>query len=328
MKLPNGYGSIVKLSGKRRNQYGIYVTTGWTDEGKQIRKILGYAKSRTEGYQMLADYHNDPYDIDLKNISFEELYNKWYNTKKDSWSKTSKTRYSNAFKYFKGFHNKPFISIKLNQLEKIIKDCPHGYDTKKSIKLLYSQMYDYAKKIDVPIKKNYSEFLDIGQKEISDKHNPFADEEINKLWNNLNIDYVGSILIMIYTGLRPTELLTIKEIHLEDRYMIGGIKTKAGIDRIIPINEKIVHLIQEYLLSDKLKITNDMYRTRFDNVMKELQMNHLPHDGRHTFATLMDRANANKICIKKIMGHSINDITDGVYTHKEIKDLLDAVNLI
>ena len=54
---------------------------------------------------------------------------------------------------------------------------------------------------------------------------------------------------------------------------------------------------------------------------KKLEMKHRPHDARHTFASLMDSANANKLCIKRIIGHSSPDITDSVYTHKTLEEL-------
>ena len=50
MKLPNGYGSIVKLSGKRRNPYCARKTIGWevTEDGKIVQKrmIVGCYPSR------------------------------------------------------------------------------------------------------------------------------------------------------------------------------------------------------------------------------------------------------------------------------------------
>ena len=56
---------------------------------------------------------------------------------------------------------------------------------------------------------------------------------------------------------------------------------------------------------------------------------YLPHDGRHTFASLMDSAGANDVCIKLIMGHSMkNDTTKGTYTHKTLEELLTEVNKI
>lgn len=62
--------------------------------------------------------------------------------------------------------------------------------------------------------------------------------------------------------------------------------------------------------------------------MEKLQMNHNPHDCRHTFASLMDTANANKLAIKRIIGHSSQDLTDDIYTHKTIQELIDAIDLI
>ena len=64
----------------------------------------------------------------------------------------------------------------------------------------------------------------------------------------------------------------------------------------------------------------------FNTCMGKLKMKHLPHDGRHTFASLMDSAGANDVCIKLIMGHSMkNDTTKGTYTHKTLEELLTEV---
>ncbi len=68
------------------------------------------------------------------------------------------------------------------------------------------------------------------------------------------------------------------------------------------------------------------YHERWKIVMEQLEMNHKPHDCRHTFATLMDNVDANKLSIKRIMGHTSKDITDKVYTHKDIEQLLIAID--
>ena len=57
-------------------------------------------------------------------------------------------------------------------------------------------------------------------------------------------------------------------------------------------------------------------------------MNHRPHDARHTFATLMNNADANRTSIKKIIGHSSYETTEKIYTHKDIEELRKAINLI
>jgi integrase len=144
---------------------------------------------------------------------------------------------------------------------------------------------------------------------------------------------------MIFSGMSIGELLDLKtkDIHFEERYMIGGLKTKAGKNRRIPINKKIEPFIKkyynlknEYLItdSDERKMSYTIYRRRFDNIMEILELEHNPHEARHTFASLMDSAGANKICTKKILGHALEDFTEDVYTHKTIEELIEAIDLI
>ena len=56
---------------------------------------------------------------------------------------------------------------------------------------------------------------------------------------------------------------------------------------------------------------------------------HLPHDSRHTFSSLMDSAGTKDVCIKLIIGHIMkNDTTKGTYTHKTLEKLLTKVTKI
>lgn len=61
MKRPNGSGSVVKLSGKRRKPYAIYITDGVlvTSEGtvKQKKKCLGYFECKKEALIELEKYN-------------------------------------------------------------------------------------------------------------------------------------------------------------------------------------------------------------------------------------------------------------------------------
>ena len=62
--------------------------------------------------------------------------------------------------------------------------------------------------------------------------------------------------------------------------------------------------------------------------MTKLKMSHLPHDCRHTTATLLDNAGVDRTIIKRILGHTSNDVTERVYTHKTPEQLLSAINKI
>lgn len=346
MKLPNNYGSIQKLPGNRRKPYRVVKTIGWDDNGKQIRKTLGYFESRTLALQELALYNENPYDIDLRTITVEKLHNKWKEEKYPKIAIKTQQVYNMCWNYCSDIAQSPFLDIKTNHLQAIVDSMGEKWSAKKAFKIMWHQLYDYAMKNDMNVKK-YSEYIDIGKKTTKLERIPFEQWEIDKLWQNIDrMDYIDTILILIYTGLRITELLEIEieNVHIKERYMRGGIKTEAGINRVIPLHEKIIPLIKKYYdhskeigckyliansLGNKMQYSN-YRREKWDKMMEQLEFNkdHRPHDTRHTFATRMDRTPANKLCIKRIMGHASTDITNKVYTHKDIQDLIEAVNYL
>lgn len=72
------------------------------------------------------------------------------------------------------------------------------------------------------------------------------------------------VLIGIYSGWRPQELAILKlaNVDLEARTFTGGLKTEAGIDRVVPIHPLIFSLVEanykkalamgsEYLFNDE-----------------------------------------------------------------------------
>lgn len=127
--------------------------------------------------------------------------------------------------------------------------------------------------------------------------------------------------------------------HIEERYCIGGEKTTAGKNRIIPIHmytkqfyEKYYNPENKYLLTmDGKKITYSTYiRKIWNPIMEELQMNHTPHECRHFCITSLDKAEVPRRIIKRIVGHldyNGGDITDR-YSHTSIQELIEAIDKI
>lgn len=336
MKLPNGMGGIVFLGNNRRKPYGIVITNGWSDEGKQIKKYIGYAENYTEAFKMLCNYNDKPYNFNLANITFEALYTKWLPAKEKEVSRKSYNRYTNAFKYFKKVHKYPFVKIGYSEMQKIIDECPRGYHTKSDIRTLYCQLYEYAIILELPVKERFTSSLKLGEKPKSEKHKNIQENDLKQIMALQNNLYEDIIKVMCFTGLRPSEILSIKNsnVFLNKKYMIGGAKTEAGKNRIIPINiviEKIIikyyNIENEYLFSENgKKITYRKLETNFNKIMSSLNFNYLPYDCRHTFATNLDYVENNQLIIKILMGHKVSDITKGTYTHKTIEDLLTATN--
>ena len=147
--------------------------------------------------------------------------------------------------------------------------------------------------------------------------------------------------MLIYSGCRISELLDLKKenINMKERcFDIVAAKTEAGI-RKVPIADKTLPFFEywyhkndcEYLIS-----TPDgkhfEYRNYYDSywkpVIDQMGMEHKPHDTRHTCISLLTSANVNDKVIKKIVGHKGQGVTEIVYTHFEIEQLLNAINKI
>lgn len=348
-KLPNGYGTIYKMSGKRSKPFRAMKTDKWiidpvTGKSKQIRFTIGYFASREEAMIALAEYNQNPYDVEVDSITFSEVYEKWSASYFPTLSNPSSIRtITAAYAYCNDLYDMRMKDIRVSHLEGAILNANVGDSTKARMKSLFNMLYKYALAHDVA-EKNYASVMFANGNPIKrDRIKevvPFSQEEISLLWDNLhNIAFADMILVGIYSGWRPQELAILKlaDIDLENGTMKGGLKTDAGKNRIVPIHPLIKPLIEnriqessnlqsEYLFNDPngqqgTYMTYDKYRKRFEKVMKTLKMKHRPHETRHTFITKAKACNMDEYVLKLIVGHAIEDITEKVYTHRTIKQL-------
>lgn len=341
MRLPNGYGSVYKLSGKRRKPFIARKTLGFDAEGKQLYRIIGYYETRKEALSALAQFNENPSAIDLTKLSFEDVYELWKEQKFKDASRSSIAGYNAAFKNASALHKLPFTQIKTLHMNNVISENHHlKHESLKKIKVLFNQLFKYGMQNDL-IQKDYSKFVSVGQNRETTSRRPFTLDEISALFENVDsVPYVDSILIMIFTGFRVSELLSVRIVDIDvDNWTVrGGMKTEAGKDRLVPLNRKIIPLVKrrmaentEYLISsasgEQLSYY-PYYRQCFLPALERLGMQHKPHDTRHTFATLMSNADANKDSITKLIGHKNYTITAKIYTHKDVEELRKAIDLI
>lgn len=365
MKMPNGYGSVVKLKGTRRQPWAVrisYLEEQPDGKVKRKRKYLEYFSDQKSAISYLAEYNNGlvvkEHEKFVDNPTFAELYEKWKKYRKGLKSNPVDSTWKNydiAFGFFAPLHDKKVVSIRFQELQ----DCVSAKSSKSkttigSMRAILRGMWQYG------INNEYLS-TDITQTlvfEYTDSdtpvHTTFTEKELTLLWNSLYVvNNVDIILIYIYTGLRPVELLDIEScnVHLDEKYMIGGVKTDAGKNRIIPIHDAILPLVEKRLADNrKYLITNKFgnhytravyHNSNWNTAMLNLGLNHAPHDCRYTFAYLADKAEMNETCKKIILGHSLanksgtafktgstSDVTHGTYTEKTLQDLLDAVNML
>lgn len=339
MKNPNGYGSVYKISGARRKKFGVRITAGWTDDGKQKYKNIGYFEKRQEAILALAEYNRDPYNIDGRNLTFAEVYEKWRAERFTEIRQTTQGGYQSAFKNSAPLHNMLFKDIRKEHLQSCLDNSGLAAATQKLLKNLHTQLFKYAIEHDI-VTKNYSSLTKIKAARKPSKRSVFTPDEIAVLYENQSNKIARTVIVLLYTGMRVSELLDMEKanVDLERKIMIGGNKTAAGRNRIIPISDRILPIVSDFMQAegDYLITSNAGGRMSYVNflnrywndLMEQLGMSHKPHDTRHTFITLMDEAGVNRTVLKMIVGHNTKkDITDH-YTHKNIQNLLEAANSI
>ena len=348
-KLPNGFGTVYKMSGKRSKPFRAMKTDKWvldtnTGKSKQLRFTIGYYATREEAMIALANYNENPYDIKTDSITFSEVYEKWSEQYFPTLSNPSSIRtVKAAYAYCNGLYKMRMKEIKVSHLENTILNANVGDSTKSRIKSLFNMMYRYAVAHDI-VEKDYAAVMFANGNPIKNQRTkkviPFTDNEILQLWNNMNlIPFTDMILIGIYSGWRPQELAILKTANIDmvAGTMKGGLKTDAGKNRIVPIHPIIKPLLEnrmkeatalqsEYLFNDAngqqgTYMTYDKYRKRFDKVMKCLKLTHRPHETRHTFITKAKACNMEEYTLKLIVGHAIDDITEKIYTHRTIDQI-------
>lgn len=157
---------------------------------------------------------------------------------------------------------------------------------------------------------------------------------------------------MIYMGFRLGEIvkLTADNVHFDEGYVVGGIKTEAGINRVIPFPPNIPEIkdffrqwIAESNTQKILPVNEKDFRDKwFYPVLNELGMiqgqyikrewkfenkSHItPHSTRHTFASLSASAGMRPENLQKIIGHADYSTTAEIYIHKDISELISEMS--
>lgn len=371
-KRGRGEGSVTY--DKRRKRYRARVTIGWetneeTGRTKQIVKTLGSNyKTKGEATSALAEYLKNPYDLNNKDITFEQLYKKWFDEYIDTDEHESiKYRVKAAYRYCSLIYKKKFREITIIDMKDCIykgtATCVRGKykgeqrlaspQSKEIIKYLFNHIYDYALEARL-VERNYAREFTLDKKVFQEKEKnykskvPFSKEEIDKLWKSIEfVPFADMIVYACYSGWRPTELikLKIKDVNLKNGFVKGGMKTNAGKNRLVPIHPLVSSIVEKYYKEAKsvgsdylfndvnnkfgIGLSYDQYLSRFNKVMNALHFRTeiTPHYTRHTFITKAKsrEVNMNEYVLKIIVGHDVGDLTEHVYTHRELNDLKEEM---
>ncbi|BEO90653.1 site-specific integrase [Fusobacterium nucleatum] len=336
MKNQNRLGTVTKLKGKRRKSWAVRISYQ-DDTGVMKRKYLGYFETKKEAQEALYNYNKNPLLFSGK--TFKEISHLWFTSVKGKLTISSIKKIEIILKFFTILNEYKISDIKLFQLQKIFDEMSFSYNYKGNCKSVLNRIFDFAVKNDF-VESNKVKFVELGKKNIVIERKIFTKKEIEVLWKNLEIKNVYLILILIYTGMRVGELLNLKvaDVDLDNKVIyIRKSKTDAGV-RTIPIPDKVLSLFtdnicykNEYFIFTKTfnQMSYMSFRYIFESILRKVGLQkHTIHDTRHTFATMLNNADANSTSIIKLIGHSDFSTTENIYTHKDIEELRKAINSI
>ena len=345
---PQGTGSVYKRNDRpRRRPWMAVITYGLKEGGVANRTYIGSFATKREAMDALEMYRLSKDPQTSGKITLGQIWDQVVLERKTADNPVSKNCIFTYNKHVSKLSKLPISDIRTLHLQSVVDRSGLSGKSSKQIATVYHMIFDYALANDLA-SKDYSRYVKYKRPEKSTMHRPFTTSEMRWLWSNADNDIVKIIIIQCYTGTRPGELNTIlmENVHMDDGYMIGGIKTAAGKNRVIPIAQCIRPLVQyfynlslfahsQHLLTPDpkrglLSLHGLVNMTKLYKALDALGIkDHRPHDARHTFVTLADNYGMPSTIQKIIVGHAMgNDVTKDVYTHKQRDQLISAVEIL
>lgn len=334
-KLSHGLGSITELSKNRINRFWARKEAISLPDGKLYRESVGLFPTYEDAYKALIE----PNLNDKDKTTIIELYNFWRESPAfEKLERPTQDRYDKDIRRFEPLIYKPISQVTYDNLQKKLNKIqangytrgkdptkrPFSKDKLQKIIQAINIAYIEAIKRNI-IENNLTDLLDYYGTSKKKTFDIFNKKEINFMFDNIqNIPEIKFILLNIYTGLRPIEMVSLKKEHIDltNKTIHGmGKKTEAGKNKtiiILPdIEEILINLYNstdEYILGRKM--SQDYYRKHiFYKVLDKLNIrnNRTPYTCRDTFAALMNHFNVDKQTIKNMMGHTSFSTTSDNY---------------
>ena len=207
---PNGSGTVVKLSGKRKNPFQVRVNTRIDDFGLPVYDVLGNYPDRVSATIALAEFNKNPYNPQERKKTFAEVFTSWYLWKykvpHTARNKTS-SQYCcvSAYNKCSSLHNMAMWDIRTQDMQDILNTAGYSHATLEHIHNLFRQLYKYCVQFEL-VAKDYSQYARITKEEDDEQGVPFNQQELRLLWEHKEVPFVDTILIYCYSGFRINEL--------------------------------------------------------------------------------------------------------------------------
>lgn len=323
LKRANGTGTVYKLSGRRRRP--------WV--ASKNRVVLGYYETKKEALEALERLTGRNVD-ERYNMTFEEVYDRWSQEHYPELSASATRAYKRAYEVFEPLHGKRFRDLRTVDFQDVIDSYEgYSYSALSKFKQLITQLSKWAIREEI-ITTNFASFVRL-PKEDKEEKKTFSAEEIEALQKD-DSEPAKIVLMLIYTGMRIGELFALRVSDYHGTYVIGGEKTEAGRNRVIPIRpegrEYFAYFAQTAvgpLLLSGYKGRKNPSKFRDHDYYPLLARLGIekkpPHSTRHTYASWAVSAGMKPEALQKILGHKKYSTTAEIYVHQSPEELVSAV---
>lgn len=325
----NGEGSVFKRGAKWAARYRHVDGEIMTD------KYKGNFATKAEALEWLKTASALPRTA--PSITFGALYDQWIKRHAVRVSASTIDCYKAAYKYFEPVVPYRFAMLTTEQLQACVDACPQGTRTKENMKALCTCMYKYAREIGVT-NEDYGQYIYVVHRDAVEKRT-FTRAELAVIRKAASkVQWIDMVLIMCYTGFRINEICAMNRESFDpiENALTGGSKTEAGMRRVVPVSSVIApHVTRWYLKSvpdgplfqiDGKRITTNHLRDLTQKALKQLPCLRplMPHEFRHTFATMMKSTNGAREDKRRLIGHASDQMLEH-YTHADIEDLRSII---
>ena len=324
LKRANGTGTVYKLQGRR--------TRPWV--AAKGKTIIGYFDKKTAALEALARLQGRSID-EIYNWTFKEVYEAWKDEHfRDIGAKGTES-YERAYDIFEPLHERKFRELRTADYQAVIDQySAKSYSTLSKFKQLVTQMSQWGIRQEL-ITTNFASFIKLPENVKKEKE-IFSADEIKKIEKDGSQE-ARLVLMMIYTGMRIGELFGLRTENVHETYVIGGEKTKAGRNRIIPIRSEGRKYFAEFkerakgelLISgyDGQKVAANFRNRDYYPLLERLGIpKKTPHATRHTFASWAVANNIKPELLQKMLGHADYSTTANIYEHFDIDQLVEAID--
>lgn len=329
----NGLGTVYRFNGKWKIEYTLhYYKDGDSIKRKRITKS-GF-NTKKDAWLYLQRINGSKVN---NNVSIAQL---WDLCKANVFKDKTKARirvYELNYDRLYNFHNKKINDINFNQLQSFINT--FTAHQAKDIKLVLNTIYTYAL-LNNYISTNLIPNLKLPKNKTTRVSDVFTEYEINKLWSIFNDSpdkYIASILIMIYTGFMPIEVLRLQPsmINFDSSTIVGCNSVKTDLRSNTPVVfPTILVPVLRYLIDNFQFDTNiytettQGYYQRFKRIIKELDFNSnlSPYSCRKTTGTALALAGVSPAFIAQIMRHTKYETTLKYYTKLNTAQTAQEIN--